>query len=147
MKTIRDTANIWGVRTRPFGWKASRGQCIAFVNIFCRQVNARIRSCQAENQLVCAAPKNQRPELTWFSVQFRIRIRLHSTAVESATCLQASRFSDARRLARHVLETSSEILHYLRPCRTVDTKSIEYRRRISRRRTSFASYGAASQPI
>ena len=92
-------------------------------------------------------PSATRAYLICSAVQFRIRIRLHPAAVESATCLQASRFSDAGRLTRHVLETSTEILHHLRPCRTVDTKSIEYRRGISRRRTSFASHGVARQPI
>ena len=97
-----------------------------------------------------AAPTNQRPELTCLQCGLESGFgytRLHPVAVELATCLQASRFSDAGGLARHVLKTSSKILHHLRPCRTVDTKSIEYRRRISRRRTSFASHSVASQPI
>ena len=144
----KGTQHLFGlfVRThlggKPVGW-----QWIAVSFTFCRQANVLNRCFHAENQLIGAAPKNQLPELTWFSAQFETRIRLHPAAVESATCLQASRFSDAGRLASHILEASTEILHHLRPCRTVDTKSIEYRRGISRRRTSFASHSVTSQPI
>ena len=61
-------------------------------------------------------------------MQFRFQIRLHPAAVELAWCLETSCLSDACGLIRHVLKTSSETLHHLRPSRTVDTKSIEYRR-------------------
>ena len=61
--------------------------------------------------------------------------------------LEASRLGNACRFTCHVLETSTKILHCLRPCRTVDTKSIEYRRGLNWCRTVFARYSITSQPI
>jgi hypothetical protein len=64
------TQHLFGlfVRThlggKPVGW-----QWIAVANnTFCRQANVLNRCFHAENQLICAAPKNQLPELTWFAV-------------------------------------------------------------------------------
>ena len=58
-------------------------QCIAVADNFCRQTNVRIRCFHAENLQIRAAPMKQRPELPWFSVQFRIRRWLRPAAVES----------------------------------------------------------------